>query len=382
VVLGHHGHPRGSSRPVDFVCSLDHEMGPGNRDCRHRLGGYLRDARDSRRCREIYGRPKNRCPRFRPLSRVPAARVPGRPGRAIRERVRSGHRYCPESLRSCDCSRGHRSIWRLQGRSRGLSWYREYSPVQGRWISPDPTGLNAVDITNPQSWNRYAYVYNNPLSNIDPWGLACYPIYFQLAGGCSPELTEGVSFGQSWNPFTTVVIAPASGAIFDGPICWNCTYVYYAFVSAQSGDTAANNGPSSPLVMKNPCSVQGRALPPGAYVTQGQQANASTTNFLLDVSMGWPKGDYLDPQPLASGNVFQNQAYGNYVFGVYMASAGSSLNTALSGASALALGSGAYFTYTKNGYQMDPNYPLLPAANVGNITNGYNAQRNGTVCHN
>jgi hypothetical protein len=65
-------------------------------------------------------------------------------------------------------------------------------------------------------------------------------------------------------------------------------------------------------------------------VTQGQQANASTTNFLLDVSMGWPKGDYHDPQPLASGNVFQNQAYGNYVFGVYM-----------SGASALALGSGA-----------------------------------------
>jgi hypothetical protein len=33
----------------------------------------------------------------------------------------------------------------------------------------------------------------------------------------------------------------------------------------------------------------------------------------------------------------------------------------------------AYFTYIKNGYQMDPNYPLLPAANVGNITNGYNA---------
>jgi hypothetical protein len=94
---------------------------------------------------------------------------------------------------------------------------------------------------------------------------------------------------------------------------------------------AANNGPTSPLVMKNPCGVQGRALPPGAYVTQGQQANASTTNFLLDVSMGWPKGDYLDPQPLASGNVFQNQAYGNYVFGVYMAAAGSELSVASGG---------------------------------------------------
>jgi RHS repeat-associated protein len=49
---------------------------------------------------------------------------------------------------------------------------REYSTV-GRWIQPDPSGLNAVDPTNPQSWNRYAYVLNNPLSNIDPLGLDC-----------------------------------------------------------------------------------------------------------------------------------------------------------------------------------------------------------------
>jgi RHS repeat-associated protein len=49
---------------------------------------------------------------------------------------------------------------------------REYSTV-GRWISPDPAGLNAVDITNPQSWNRYAYALNNPMSYIDPTGLEC-----------------------------------------------------------------------------------------------------------------------------------------------------------------------------------------------------------------
>lgn len=33
--------------------------------------------------------------------------------------------------------------------------YREYNPVQGRWITPDPSGQAAVDPTNPQSWNRY-----------------------------------------------------------------------------------------------------------------------------------------------------------------------------------------------------------------------------------
>jgi RHS repeat-associated protein len=48
--------------------------------------------------------------------------------------------------------------------------YREYS-TQGRWTSPDPAGLAAVDPTNPQSWSRYAYVTNDPLDYIDPYGL-------------------------------------------------------------------------------------------------------------------------------------------------------------------------------------------------------------------
>lgn len=49
--------------------------------------------------------------------------------------------------------------------------YREYHPKQGRWISPDPAGLGAVDVNDPQTWNRYAYVGNKPLNQIDPAGL-------------------------------------------------------------------------------------------------------------------------------------------------------------------------------------------------------------------
>lgn len=49
--------------------------------------------------------------------------------------------------------------------------FRQYSSSQGRWLVPDPAGLEAVDIENPQTWNRYAYVANNPLRNIDVNGL-------------------------------------------------------------------------------------------------------------------------------------------------------------------------------------------------------------------
>jgi len=42
----------------------------------------------------------------------------------------------------------------------------EYS-TQGRWPSPDPSGLASANPSNPQSWNRYAYVLSNPLALID-----------------------------------------------------------------------------------------------------------------------------------------------------------------------------------------------------------------------
>jgi RHS repeat-associated protein len=51
--------------------------------------------------------------------------------------------------------------------------FREQSSSQGRWLVPDPAGLAAVDPTNPQTWNRYAYVANNPLNATDPLGLYC-----------------------------------------------------------------------------------------------------------------------------------------------------------------------------------------------------------------
>ena len=43
--------------------------------------------------------------------------------------------------------------------------------AEGRWVSPDPAGMGAVDLTNPQTLNRYGYVANDPLNNIDPSGL-------------------------------------------------------------------------------------------------------------------------------------------------------------------------------------------------------------------
>jgi hypothetical protein len=38
-------------------------------------------------------------------------------------------------------------------------------------MQPDPLGLGAADVTNPQSLNLYSYVGNDPVNFVDPSGL-------------------------------------------------------------------------------------------------------------------------------------------------------------------------------------------------------------------
>jgi RHS repeat-associated protein len=47
--------------------------------------------------------------------------------------------------------------------------FRQYSPNVGRWLSPDPYG-GSYDGSDPQSFNRYSYVGNVPLTFADPIG--------------------------------------------------------------------------------------------------------------------------------------------------------------------------------------------------------------------
>ncbi len=243
--------------------------------------------------------------------------------------------------------------------------FRQYGNIQGRWMSPDPY-YGSYNPNNPQSMNRYNYVENNPLVYVDPDGTSpcengdpdCVP---------APPLP----------PVTVNAPDPCDGyTCFGGP--------GDGPTGGPSGQQSGSpgTGPNKPVVLQNPCPYQGRALPPSAYAAQGQAAKGSSVNFALDVTTGFPGGDYLDPQPLGSGNAFQNQAYGNYTFGVYMQSAGLTLPQALSGANDYAAIRKAFNRLQYTNQTMDPNYPSLPAASVANITNGFNAQASGTTCHN
>ncbi len=121
--------------------------------------------------------------------------------------------------------------------------FREHSPSQGRWLSPDPAGMGAVDPTNPQSWNRYAYVLNNPLALVDPLGLCIidgteYSDDFcggvgggGSGGGGGGVPLYGVLYSQVWN---------------DDPGFWQTVATWFIVGWAYPPSPAnnlANNGP-------------------------------------------------------------------------------------------------------------------------------------------
>jgi RHS repeat-associated protein len=105
---------------------------------------------------------------------------------------------------------------------------REYAGAQGRRPSPDPAGLAAVDPTNPQSWNRYAYVMNNPLIYVDPTGL-CGGLYDpggedcmgMFPGSGAPNGTNGDCTNEGCTFTISVTVwAPAPGDVQNPGQCY------------------------------------------------------------------------------------------------------------------------------------------------------------------
>jgi RHS repeat-associated protein len=72
----------------------------------------------------------------------------------------------------------------------GLDYFgaRYLGSALGRWTSPDPSNLG-VDFYLPQTWNRYTYAINNPLSVVDRNGLWPFYIHNDIIDESFPGLS-------------------------------------------------------------------------------------------------------------------------------------------------------------------------------------------------
>ncbi|MDX4956363.1 RHS repeat-associated core domain-containing protein [Delftia acidovorans] len=126
----------------------------------------------------------------------------------------------------------------------GLSYnlHRYYDAATGRYIQADPIGLEG-------GWNRFGYVANNPLNDVDPQGL--HPVLARMQG-----------LYYRYGPAITEFIAGASGV----------------------NGALASPAAISPLVAQIPTGVS-RMLPIARGISEGVESGAfCTTNSVRKIS--------------------------------------------------------------------------------------------------
>lgn len=97
--------------------------------------------------------------------------------------------------------------------------FREYSQVQGRWMSPDPAGITVPTSVNPQSWNRYSYVLNHPTLLVDPLGLRQKGNCGRQRYGPAPYCKDGSGGGSGGDQYG-VGASDFDGDPFSPPADW------------------------------------------------------------------------------------------------------------------------------------------------------------------
>lgn len=82
--------------------------------------------------------------------------------------------------------------------------FREQSPVQGRWLNPDPSSMGASSLGDPQTLNRYSYVRNSAMAMVDANGLhgERWASLFVFGGGIGgphpPDWATGIDWRAPW----------------------------------------------------------------------------------------------------------------------------------------------------------------------------------------
>jgi RHS repeat-associated protein len=74
--------------------------------------------------------------------------------------------------------------------------HRDYNSNPYRWLTPDPMGKKVAKLDDPQTWNMYAYVGNNPTTLVDPEGESIG----QTCSG-SPDICAGVDASMALHPY-------------------------------------------------------------------------------------------------------------------------------------------------------------------------------------
>ena len=152
---------------------------------------------------------------------------------------------------------------------------RYYSATVGRFLSVDPLLGNSQD---PQSWNRYSYVRNDPMRNTDPTGeandggqkwdvSACIKDGYELVEGAANGWTSSLLYNLNH-------VEPRSQAYATGQAAGSFAAIPTAFVEGTTGTSLAVTG-GTLTVFSN--GITGPISVPAAAVGTIMVAHAATS---------------------------------------------------------------------------------------------------------
>lgn len=158
---------------------------------------------------------------------------------------------------------------------------RVYAPLEGRMLSPD----NYVQSPNySQSYNRYSYVFNNPLKYNDPSG----EIIFTAATLIAAPFTGGASLALLPMAIGADIGMWQGGSIANGtmnPLHWKPTAKTFGYMAAGAGIGAASGG------LANAAATSGMVFASTAGIMAGSFTNSVGMAILsggqTDVSIGF-----------------------------------------------------------------------------------------------
>jgi uncharacterized protein RhaS with RHS repeats len=111
---------------------------------------------------------------------------------------------------------------------------RYYSSSLGRFMAVDPG--DDTSLADPQSWNKYSYVRNNPVNGSDPTGTSVYAAPYK-----APQIPSARQIGAAFHGFasTTGYTAKALGIVGIGLLFVPGMQSVAADVLTSAGATAA-----------------------------------------------------------------------------------------------------------------------------------------------
>jgi RHS repeat-associated protein len=144
--------------------------------------------------------------------------------------------------------------------------FRQYAVNQGRWLMIDPY-YGSYDFNNPQSFNRYSYALNNPVSFTDTSGLICTqnPDGSLSCDDPQPGCDANPGLPGCGQPPTGCVFIFNAQGDFEGTQCYDTSGAsspgqpYPPMqTSGGGGVVVAPNKPQPPQTPKKPCPPSSR----------------------------------------------------------------------------------------------------------------------------